>query len=111
MQSIQRRLLALLVSFMVGFASVPAFADEMQENESPSAAAMVTDGLVLRPVLLGFTVIGAALFVVTLPVSAIGGNVKEAARVLVAEPAKATFTRCLGCTPQQDRSKQARNAE
>jgi len=34
---------------------------------------------------------------VSLPFTALGGNVKQAADVLVVGPAKETFVRCLGC--------------
>jgi hypothetical protein len=44
------------------------------------------------------TVVGAATFVVSLPFSALGGNVADAADTLVVGPAKATFVRCLGCS-------------
>jgi hypothetical protein len=44
------------------------------------------------------TLVGSALFVVSLPFTALGGNVKEAADTLVVGPAMETFVRCLGCT-------------
>jgi hypothetical protein len=68
--------------------------------QAPSAEAMALDGLIYRPVLLAATVIGAATFLVTLPISALGGNADEAAERLVAEPARA-MTECLGCLPGQ----------
>jgi hypothetical protein len=67
-------------------------------DEDPSALAMVGDAIIARPLGLVFTVIGAATYVVTLPFTAAGGNVKQAGKVLVAGPAMATFVRCLGCT-------------
>ena len=105
MESIQRRLVALMMIFMMSVASLPAAADEMlddQVNQRPSAGAMVLDALIARPVLLVLTVGGLGLFVVTLPFSALGGNVAEAGKTLVAGPAKATFLRCMGCTKTQD---------
>ena len=47
------------------------------------------------------TVLGTATFLVSLPFSAAGGNVGEAAEHLVMKPAKATFVRCLGCKNQR----------
>ena len=47
------------------------------------------------------TLVGFALFTVTLPVSLLGGNEDEAAEKLVRAPARSTFLRCLGCTPAQ----------
>jgi len=105
MEFIQRRLVALMMIFMVGMASLPAAADEMlddQINQRPSAGAMVLDALIARPLLLALTTAGLGLFVVTLPFSALGGTVAETGKTLVAGPAKATFLRCLGCTKTQD---------
>ena len=65
--------------------------------EEPGMLTMVGDLLIARPVGLVTTVAGAAVFVLTLPFSAAGGNVEEAGEVLVAGPARTTFVRCLGC--------------
>lgn len=73
-------------------------------QEDPSALAMVTDAILVRPLGLVFTVIGSAVFVVTLPFSALGGNVGQAGDTLVAGPFRTTFDRCLGCTKYVDRS-------
>ena len=59
---------------------------------------MAGDILVARPFGMVLTLVGSALFVVSLPFTALGGNVSEAADVLVVGPAKETFVRCLGCT-------------
>ena len=71
-------------------------ADNSNRRDTPSAFAMAVDATMVRP--LGFvsTVLGTALFVVTLPFSAIGGNVNEAGEALVAAPARMTFVRPLG---------------
>jgi hypothetical protein len=52
--------------------------------------------------LLALTLGGTAAFVASLPFTALGGNVEEAAKTLVIGPAKSTFTRCMGCTATQD---------
>ena len=65
-------------------------------DEGPTFGTMVVDGVLVRPLGLGATVLGAAAWVVTLPFSALGGNVGEAANKLVMEPARFTFTRPLG---------------
>jgi hypothetical protein len=57
---------------------------------------MAADTLVVRPVCLVATAVGATLFVVALPIAAISRSVKRTARVLVVRPARATFTRPLG---------------
>lgn len=67
-------------------------------DEEPSALAMTGDALFVRPVLFATTIIGGAVYLVSLPFSALGGNAAEAGEVLVVGPAKATFVRCLGCT-------------
>jgi hypothetical protein len=59
---------------------------------------MTGDLLVGRPLLLGATIVGTAVYLVTLPFSLAGGNATEAGKTLVLGPAKSTFIRCLGCT-------------
>ncbi len=66
-------------------------------EREPAPAGMIIDGLVVRPLGLVATILGSVLFVVTLPFSAMGGNVSEARENLVERPAAFTFTRCLGC--------------
>ncbi|MCY1343451.1 hypothetical protein D9M69_294710 [compost metagenome] len=70
----------------------------MYSVNAPSGYSMAGDILIARPLLIGATVIGAGLFIVSLPFSALGGNVGEAANALVVEPGKEAFVRCLGCT-------------
>ncbi|MGE3297760.1 MAG: hypothetical protein AB7I68_10465 [Porticoccaceae bacterium] len=77
----------------------PAFAinhDESDPNEV-SAVDMAGDLLIGRPLLLTATVLGTAIWVVALPFSALGGNVKDSAEALIGWPARNTFERCLGC--------------
>lgn len=79
--------------------SVQAFAKvQAVEDEPPSAFAIVPDLLILRPVGIALTAVGAVIWVVGLPFTAPTGQVKETGKVLVASPAKFTFARCLGCT-------------
>ena len=42
--------------------------------------------------------IGAGVFVLTLPFTLLGGGVDRAGQALVVEPGKTAFVRCLGCT-------------
>lgn len=67
-------------------------------DEEPSALAMTGDALFARPALFVTTVVGSAVYLVSLPFSLLGGNAAEAGETLVVGPAKATFVRCLGCT-------------
>jgi hypothetical protein len=77
---------------------VPALSQAELVEEDPTALAMTTDLLFVRPLLLVTTVAGSAAYVVSLPFSLAGGNADQAADTLVVKPAKATFQRCLGCT-------------
>ena len=89
------------------FSVLPAVAQDEVSNVSgdptytvgaPPFYSMIGDLLIARPLLIAATVVGTAAFVVTLPFSAAGGNVKEAGQALVVDPGKAAFVRCLGCT-------------
>ncbi len=99
MRAIANKISRLLTATTLSVALVaPQISMAQEVIEEPSALAMTGDALIARPLGAAFTVIGAAVFLVTLPFSALGGNVGEAGKVLVVEPAKATFVRCLGCT-------------
>lgn len=97
---------ALLDSFsrftaVLGLAVVlvlPQVAYSEAVEEQPTALAMTGDLLIARPFLLVATVVGTAVFIISSPFSAAGGNLGQAADALVVGPAKATFVRCLGCT-------------
>ncbi|MEC9362270.1 MAG: hypothetical protein ACPHN2_19240 [Sinimarinibacterium flocculans] len=66
-------------------------------DESPSAAAMAFDFVVVRPLGLVATVGGIALFIAQLPFALIQGEPpSEPAQRFVVEPAAYTFTRPLG---------------
>ena len=78
-----------------------ALTKHKQINE-PGPAEMVLDGIVVRPIMLGITVLGTGVFILTSPFSLLGGNFEDAADELVIKPAKMTFIRCLGCsTPER----------
>ena len=70
-------------------------ADSARYDEA-SFGTMVVDAAVARPLGLGATVVGTAAWIVTLPFSALGGNVRAAAQKLIIEPARFTFVRPLG---------------
>jgi hypothetical protein len=67
-----------------------------RQTENPSGAAMFVDGLVIRPLGVAATVLGSAVFIVTWPFSALGGNVGQAKQALIDEPVIMTFKRPLG---------------
>ena len=98
---------AAALALTTGLLALPAYADVAQQNTSgdplytasaPKAFSMIGDLQIARPLLIGATAIGAVAFVVSLPFTALGGNVEEAGNALVVEPGKAAFVRCLGCT-------------
>lgn len=92
---LSRTLLTALAACLIGFSSL---AHAQAVEEKPSALAMTGDAVLVRPLLLATTVVGTAVYIVSLPFSLLGGNAAEAGEVLVKGPAKATFVRCLGCT-------------
>jgi len=65
-------------------------------DEENSGALMTADLLLVRPLGIVATVLGFAVFIVSLPFSAIGGNTKQASQKLVKEPGDFTFKRPLG---------------
>jgi hypothetical protein len=101
----KRVVLFLLVLFlMVG----PALAAESQPSaetpvpqtkHTPSAGAMLFDGLVLRPVGIVAMAVGLVGTVIVLPFSIPSGSVNEVGRKLIGEPFNFTFTRPLGDLP------------
>lgn len=82
--------------------SMPQWALAAQSSsvvlEKPTALAMTGDLVIARPALLAVTIVGTAVFLVSLPFSLLGGNAGEAGKTLVVGPAENTFVRCLGCT-------------
>ncbi|WP_083851724.1 hypothetical protein [Alcanivorax hongdengensis] len=74
------------------------------EGARPGEVAMIADTVLVRPVMFGATIVGAALYTVSLPFSLLGRNAAEAGNVLVVTPARSTFLRCLGCTPGQNKN-------
>lgn len=88
-------LMTALAVCMLAFASA---GHAQAIDEEPTALAMTGDALFARPALFATTVVGTAVYIVSLPFSLLGGNAAEAGETLVMGPAKATFVRCLGCT-------------
>ena len=80
-----------------------AMAQEYFETEDPSGAAMIFDLVLVRPVGLVATAVGAVTFVLSWPFSALGGNSGEASEKLISEPAAYTFKRPLGEFPRGKR--------
>lgn len=92
-QSIILVLAAALVVIPFG---TSALAGTYTNKEDIDAGAMAADCLFARPIGMVSIVAGAALFVVSLPFSALGGNLKDASQKLVMDPINFTFKRPLG---------------
>ncbi|MFW6092330.1 MAG: hypothetical protein ACODAC_00050 [Pseudomonadota bacterium] len=84
----------LLWACLLGAVAAPTYA---APEDDPAATEMAADLLIARPAGVVVTTLGAVAFVASLPFSAAGGNVDQAAETLVAGPARETFVRCLGC--------------
>ncbi len=85
------KLLTVVCVTVIGLCSVNvghAFGD--------NPADIASDVFVIRPAYFVSTVLGSAVFVVALPMTAIAGSVKQNAETLVVHPAKMTFTRQVG---------------
>ena len=67
-----------------------------KSSSRPSAGAVVSDVLVLRPLGFAGTILGSAAFVVSLPVTLATHKVDRAEKLLVEEPYNYTFERPLG---------------
>ena len=92
-QSIVFLLIAVLV--LIPF-STTALAESQKLNDENSAEAMAADLFIVRPLGIVATLVGSAIFVVSLPFSTLGGNTNVAYQKLVKDPAKFTFKRALG---------------
>jgi hypothetical protein len=79
------------VVLLMGVSTAPVRA--FDDNSFEAAAA---DVLVVRPASFIATVLGTAIFVVSLPIAAISGSVDDTAEALVFTPGRATFTRPVG---------------
>ncbi len=98
MQTFAKKTLVILMVFVFVITAVASssFAQATIQEEEISTENMVADALIVRPLGIIATILGAGLFVISLPFSALGKNVKEAGEKLVVAPAKFTFTRPLG---------------
>ena len=82
-----------LWSTSLGHAAEDAYSTR---SDDVSAEAIVVDGLLLRPGGVIATLVGSAVFVITLPFSIPTKSVEKAAQKLVVDPARYTFVRPLG---------------
>ena len=73
-----------------------AYAGDSYKGEHSAGGAMLADAVFMRIPMTAVTIVGAGLFVITLPFSALGGNVGEAGTKLVKEPFEYAWVRPLG---------------
>lgn len=81
-----------ILTLLVFSVSTPAYASD----EEVDSFNIVMDAALVRPLGLVSIAVGASLFILSLPFTAIGGDMDKAARVLVREPIDYTFRRPLG---------------
>ncbi len=99
MRSLKKTLKSAMVALsMAAFVAAPVVVQAEIVTERPSGLEMTADAVLVRPLTFVATLLGTGVFVVSLPFSALGGNVGEAGKTLVVTPFKATFLRCLGCS-------------
>lgn len=100
MKSLHRKLLAYIISLVLAVTNISMATATTRaaifDNQEPTAGEMLADTVLVRPPMLLATLAGAVVFVVTLPFSALGGNVGQAGKTMVVDPFKYTFLRPLG---------------
>jgi hypothetical protein len=96
MNGILRRVTILMtVIALVAVPCASCFAEGFEQDEDIVAGKMAAE-IVVRPLGICATVLGGAIFLVTIPFSAIGGNVGDAYNYLLKDPFVFTFNRPLG---------------
>lgn len=80
---------------IIPFGNVALAQDQFQTNDM-SVEKMVVDFILIRPLGIAATAVGTAMFIVSLPFSALGGNSKKVCRKMIVEPSKFAFKRELG---------------
>jgi hypothetical protein len=97
MNDILKRGIVLLTALaLIAVPCTTCLAGELDQDRDIVGGKMAADGLVVRPLGACATIIGGAIFIVSLPFSALGGNTKPAYDALLADPFKFTFNRPLG---------------
>ncbi len=86
----------LLVAALATCLAGPADAGQLHTQPVEQYIVYAGDALLARPAALGFTIVGASIYAVTLPFTYFSRD-PSFFDVLVRGPAEATFTRCLGC--------------
>ena len=87
--------LILVLALTLCFASAVQ-ANRLDPQPGENFIIYTGDALATRPFTLGVTIVGAVIYLVSLPFTYFA-NDPTVYEVLVKQPAAATFTRCLGC--------------
>ncbi len=91
----KRKVIAVACALALGLTGTSqAFAGGSSYYADPED--IVVDVVLVRPICFVATILGSALFVVSLPVAATSKSVHATGEALVAKPAWATFTRPIG---------------
>jgi len=93
-----------LTAVALACTAAPALAMDCSDKARTDPDLMTADIALARPVGIAATVAGFAVFLVSSPFSALGGNTDQAWDSLVAAPATYTFKRPLGdfeCDPPE----------
>jgi len=87
----------LALSLVLVPSATPLLAQQSASfQKDRDAGAMFADLVFTRLISFAATIVGAATFIVTIPLSGIGGNMDQAAEKLVQDPIGHTFNRPLG---------------
>ncbi len=90
-----KRLISVWIGiiFLVSLSVTPLSAAEKKE---PSPDEVAVDLLLIRPIAFSSVIVGAGIFIVSMPFTLPTGNLNLAGRKLVVEPWKYTFSKPLG---------------
>lgn len=86
----------LIIAFATVSLATNSFAQTAVEGSEITTEEMVADAILVRPLGIIAIILGAGIFVISLPFSLLGRNVGEAGSKLVVAPAAFTFVRPLG---------------
>ena len=93
----KRGIAVLLIGIFLSVAFTAAAHAQTEPPEKDwEVGKMAADAILARPIGIISTVLGGAVFIVSLPFSALGGNTGQAWDTLVITPARFTFKRPLG---------------
>ena len=87
---------AMGITLSLGVLSCGMSVADDGDRSEPTGGEMFADALIVRPMTLAASVVGAATWVVTLPFTLFSGNAGDAGKSWVLDPLGYTFVRPLG---------------